>query len=94
MQVFVLEDGIGRVTIDHMKAGDHVRTVLNNRKRQLPEDDIVPPVSSLLTIYPLDCMLKDYCSLGESVCLQSPSHPGFHRQITGYEMSVGDHRVA
>lgn len=47
MQVLVLEDGIGRVTIDHMKAGDHVRTVLNNRKRQLPEDNIVSPVSSL-----------------------------------------------
>ena len=47
MQVLVLEDGIGRVTIDQMKAGDHVRTVLNNRKRQLPEDNMVSPVSSL-----------------------------------------------
>jgi hypothetical protein len=48
MQVFILENGTGRVTLDHMKAGDHVRTVLNNRKRQLPEDDKMLPVSSLL----------------------------------------------
>ena len=50
MQVLILEDGIGRVTIDHMKVGDHVRTVLNNRKRQLPEDNIVSPVSSLFLL--------------------------------------------
>ena len=31
--VFVLEDKSGKVTLDHLKAADHVRTVLNNRKR-------------------------------------------------------------
>ena len=28
------------------------------------------------------------------ICLQSPSNQCFYTQITGYEMSVGDHRVA
>ena len=45
--MFILEDGMGRVTLDHMKPGDYVRTVLNNRKRQLPQDDKILPVSSL-----------------------------------------------
>ena len=31
--VYVLEDKSGKVTLDHSKASDHVRTVLNNRKR-------------------------------------------------------------
>ena len=31
--VFVLEDKDGKLTLDHLKAADHVRTVLNNRKR-------------------------------------------------------------
>ena len=54
-----------------MKAGEHVRTVLNNRKRQLPGDDIAPPVSSLSTFYLSVCMLKGYCSLcvHVSVCV-------------------------
>ena len=29
-----------------------------------------------------------------SICLQSPSNQRFYRKITGYGMSVGDHRVA
>ena len=41
LQVFVLEDGCGKVTLDHIKAGDHVRTVLNNRKRVLPDVPVV-----------------------------------------------------
>lgn len=31
--VFILEDKNGKLTLDHLKAADHVRTVLNNRKR-------------------------------------------------------------
>lgn len=54
--MFILEDGMGRVTLDHMKAGDHVRTVLNNRKRQLPEDDKIPTVSSLLVLSVCVCV--------------------------------------
>lgn len=32
-EVFTLEDKDGKLTLDHLKAADHVRTVLNNRKR-------------------------------------------------------------
>lgn len=32
-ETFSLEDGSGRVTIDHSKAAEHVRVVINNRKR-------------------------------------------------------------
>ena len=37
----MLEDGCGKITLDHIKAGDHVRTVLNNRKRALPDVPVV-----------------------------------------------------
>jgi len=32
-EVFVVEDKTGKITLDHLKAADHVRVVLNNRKR-------------------------------------------------------------
>ena len=69
VQVFVLEDGNKRVTIDHVKAGEHVRTVLSNRKRQLPGDDIVPSVSFLVNLLSFTLLVQGSMCVCVYVCV-------------------------
>ena len=50
----------------------------------------------MLSRYAHLIFLNNVCVLGGGVgvVVQSPSNQRFYREITGYRMSVGDHRVA